>query len=138
MRRRVFVGGWLVLILLSAVLLAQAQPTMPQKDIPANTPPEIKAAILELYSPDAETRGKAAELLGSYGPKATPAIPFLIALLGDFTSFEEDCCPSSPGEKAATALGQIGEPALQALQAALSSKDPKVFGSNYHYAHTKK
>ena len=51
--------------------------------------PEIRNYIEMLNSSDARERGRAVEQLGNMGSKATPAIPYLIDVLGDNVSLEK-------------------------------------------------
>lgn len=104
-------------------------PNISEEQIPSDVHIEVKNEIKRLYSSDANVRGMAAYKLGERGEQSTPAIPFLIGMLGDGTEIEvsEDADESgkqfftNPGEASALALGNIGEPAVEPLIEALNS-----------------
>ena len=138
------------LIVLAGVLgwgaAGHAQPSIPKDRIPFGVPAEVRQRIERLYSSDPEERAGAAMHLIDEGERATPAIPFLIAMFHDDTALYDDAklkarsmassyaspftFPNSPGENAAQALGRIasrtGKPPIDALLVALKNKDGHV------------
>jgi HEAT repeat protein len=145
---RVFITSCLLNALV-VVTTSSAQPTIPQDDIPADIAPDVLHEIRALYALKPETRGMAAYTLRKLGSRAAPAIPFLVAMLGDALVGEpvkmraewlsdtriasekeitrmERLEITSPGKLAAETLGTIGRPGLGLLHAALKDSDPKV------------
>jgi HEAT repeat protein len=132
-QKRIGIAFLALILVLSIGLTVYAQPNLPKENIPATLPPEVKAEVEGLYSPEAAKRAQAAEKLGNMGDKAAPAIPYLIGLLGDTTGVKVPLEPgsnvmtdTSAGIEASTALGKIGDPALDPLIAALKDKNPHV------------
>jgi HEAT repeat protein len=86
----------------------------------SDLPPEVRSLLEQCY---ASARGGAAEKLGQLKEKAEPAIPFLISMLGDDVSHLDSFRAgemtiygsTSPGRKAAVALGRIGSAAIEPL-----------------------
>jgi HEAT repeat protein len=120
--------------------VASAQPKLPKETIPQDLPSEIRSLLEQCYASEASargsaarTRGEAAKNLGQLKEKAGPAVPFLISMLGDDESYADSIRAgqmiihgtSSPGRRAAVALGSIGsaavEPLLKVLEAAKGS-----------------
>ena len=104
---------------------------------PPDAPADVRQQIERLHSPDPEERAEAIGELARMKERANPAIPFLVAMLGDdavlpfrlpassYTSW----FPSTPqtiGEWAAIAFRNIGEPAVEPLMAALGYRDWRV------------
>ncbi len=90
------------------------------KNAPQTAPDPLRIA-LDLKSPDAETRERAAFALASLGPDAQPATRALMAALADANA--------AVRVAAAQALGRIGigaQAALAPLSAALTDPDPAV------------
>jgi len=108
--------------------LASAQQRVAEETIPQDLPSEVRSLLEQCYAPAASARGGAAEKLGELKEKAGPAVPFLISMLGDDVSYMDSFTAggmtisgsTSPGRKAAVALGRIGsaavEPLLKVLQ----------------------
>ncbi|MGE5558688.1 MAG: HEAT repeat domain-containing protein [Bacillota bacterium] len=108
-----------------------AQPSIPKKDIPPDMPPDIKQQVELLYAKKAYDRAMAAYALGEMGPKASPAVPFLIAMFLDEATVimrSEDGFNngSSPKEESMKALVKIGASAVDPLIEALSDKNWKI------------
>ncbi len=88
---------------------------IPKENMPSNIPGDLRAEIEKLYSSSPVNRGYAAIALGDMGEKASPAVPFLIGILDDYTSLhwvnEKFHIPTgsttSPSELAIEALGRI-------------------------------
>ena len=105
--------------------------TIPQSEIPADTPDDVREQILRLYSSDVEERRQAANALGYMRERAAPAIPFLIETLGDDSPFdmrglfdaneEELPLAFTPRIEAMGALMHIGKPAVGPLIDALKN-----------------
>jgi HEAT repeat protein len=109
-----------------------AKPTLPR-----TMPAEIQRLVGRLYAPEPLERGKACEALGRLGGKAAPAVPFLVETLRDDGALDivwkksdiwktDMHQPTTVGEEAARALGQIGSAAVPPLLEALESADPFV------------
>lgn len=101
----------------------------------ATMPEEVRQQIIQLYSREAEQRARAAAKLGKMAGAATPAVSYLVPLLGDNTPvkishylgggyYSGD--ETTPGDEASHALAEIGGPACDALYLALQNKDPNV------------
>jgi HEAT repeat protein len=125
---------------------ARGKPTLPESSIPRDVPKDVGDQLVKLYSPDGPTRGYAAIKLARMGDRASPAVPFLVAMLGDDARLkieERDReLPSgarehwiyklereertSPGREAAKALALIGESHLGLLHEALQDPNEKV------------
>ena len=86
---------------------------------PTGTASGTRDQLERLYSPDPAVRAEAAAALGSV-EDARSAIPFLVAMLGDWQLIESGAHKgSAPGELASRALAQIGTAAVRPLLAAL-------------------
>ncbi len=89
----------------------------------------IAELIAQLSSDDGRVRGRAVYELGKIGPAAAPAVPALIAMLGDRLAPiivpEEDTHGTQVSIVATNALVTIGEPAVEPLLRVLREKDPK-------------
>jgi hypothetical protein len=103
-------------------LRGYAQPNIPKEKIPSHIPADVRQQIERLYSSDAIERASASFWLRKMGAQAVPAIPFLIAILGDNTVIEGGGPSTSPGEEAARTLITIGKPAVQPLMTALKDE----------------
>ena len=86
---------------------------------------ELHDLIAALRDPDPRKRARAATALGELKGKAAEAVGPLIALLGD-TAATNDFGPTTVSAAAAMALGEIGEPAVAPLIAALGDRSPMV------------
>lgn len=126
--------------------LGRAKPTIPEENIPADAKPEVRRYLEQLYSRDPITRAYACVHLGRMGDPAEPALPFLVAMLGDDTKLEwevKEADPTnpleeakkrilgfykeketSPGREAARALSKLCTAAREDLLAA--AKDPSA------------
>lgn len=111
-------------------LRGYAQPNIPREKIPSHIPSDVRQQIERLYSSDPIDRASAAFWLRKMGERALPAIPFLIAILPEYT--EAHCSvvgcthPSHtvfPGEKAAETLIAFGPHAVEPLISALKDKN---------------
>jgi HEAT repeat protein len=91
------------------------------KEIPPDTPPEVRQAIKGLLSHEAVTRIRSASRLATFGPRAIPAIPFLIELLNDSEKAhnQSGSPPTSPAKAATDTLIRIGNPAVIPLIASM-------------------
>jgi len=72
-----------VVVLLSAGSGAITQPTIPKAKVPKDVDPELGAWIHQLYAPDAQQRYEALCALEAVRGRAAPAVPFVVAMLGD-------------------------------------------------------
>lgn len=102
-----------------------------RKDIPADIPSEVRLEIEKLYSGDPKVRGKGAKNLGEMGAKASAAVPYLVAILGDqekYILYQDEVATwrSSPNVDAEYALRQIGDATVGPLIEALKHNDPVV------------
>jgi HEAT repeat protein len=101
----------------------------PRDQIPQSAPPQARALIAKLYSNDALERGQATYDLGSLGPRASAATPFLVAILPDQRGLEWHYGPvtrtiTTVRWEAIDALRKIGDPrAVPALIELLNNKD---------------
>jgi len=129
-RTKAIVVALVVIIILGARLTGDAQPIIPKENIPADIPTDVRQQIERLYSSDPLERASAAFWLRKMGERALPAIPFLIAILPEYT--EPHCSvvgcthPSHavfPGEKAAETLIAFGPHAVEPLISALKDKN---------------
>jgi HEAT repeat protein len=115
-----------------------AQPKIPKDKIPADLPYGLKTQIEKLYSPAAVDRSYAAISLGSFGPAAAPALPFLRSMFGDGTDLRKiipgtakdeasaelhATGDTSPGREAALAVSLMGLKGIEELIAALKEED---------------
>lgn len=119
-------------LVLTAAALSLARPTAAVERVPAAGPPEVQQEIERLRATSPDERGEACLHLGSMGPKAAAAIPFLTALLGDTKCRRDWIDPQGPytdhpvGILAAEALAQIGPLAAGTLMRALHSPSVDV------------
>ena len=127
-------------------LLGHAKPNIPQERIPPETPADVRAHIEGMYSRDPVTRAYSAVHLSRMGDRAEPAVPFLVAMLGDDVKLEWEVRDTdspleeakkrmrgmykeketSPGTEAARALSRICTSAIEPLLAALKSSEAPV------------
>jgi hypothetical protein len=87
------------------------QPNTPRGEIPSHIPGDLKRQIEGLYSPKLVHRVNAVLQIGRMAEKAVPAIPLLVAMLGDSTLFESGPIygmRTRPGREAAAVLVKIG------------------------------
>jgi HEAT repeat protein len=114
----------------------------PRESIPADLPPILKSRIEELYSNDEEKISLAIWDLCQFGSEAEPAVPYLVAFLGNDRAPAErpqfrlslgylhdviwppsasfgDLIGLTLGEEAAAALEEIGSPAVDPLGAVM-------------------
>jgi HEAT repeat protein len=141
MNRKRAIAALLVVMVLCVVSSTKShcQPTLPEEEIPSYLPDDIRLGIESLYSPRPLDRARAANELGEMGRKASAAIPFLAAMLGDgsalplmpaYRSGMPESTPgvsTSPGEEAAKALAKIDESrALDLLGTRLKKGDRRV------------
>lgn len=119
-----------------------AQIKIPKENIKAEIPEAVKIEIVKLYSTDSLQRGNGCLNLGKLGTKAAPAVPFLVAMLGDQASVRrtqilmpgmlisaEFELSVSLGALAGETLGNLGEPGFTALREALRDKNAAVRAS---------
>ncbi len=98
-------------IIIAAGIFA-AMPSYASLDIPPEAPEDIQEPMVMLSSNIASERAKGAAKLDKKGERATLAIPFLIAVLGDNTPLVSSRKPrgkrnTSPSEEAGRALSNI-------------------------------
>jgi HEAT repeat protein len=119
--------------LLGSAVLFQAQAAKPLA-VSSQIDPAIQKNIDRLSAADKIEKGRGFRALQAMGPKAAPAVPRLIDLLGDNSTVG---LPNPPpfweavgwvrvGDAALMTLGKIGEPAVEPLIRALGSSDPLV------------
>lgn len=111
--------------------LTYAQTKDAVENPPYNATSDIRQYIEKLSSKDPKERGEAAQALASRGELASPAMPFLIHLLGDthLILWENDnkiVSSSSVDKEALEALVSIGEPAVHSLILALKDENADV------------
>jgi len=117
---------------------AQAKRT---RQIPSDTPDDVRQQIERLLSDDLTARIHAARNLGKMGTRAAPAVPFLMDCAhimdyveqilenmdryppGVLASFTHDV---ALGEQALEAIGRIGEPAVDPLIAMLKEHESAI------------
>jgi HEAT repeat protein len=87
---RIFLALALTGCVVGSTAIVSAQVAIPKENIPSNVPADVRKKIEQLYSPDPEKRAAAACALGEMTSQATPAIPFLISLLGDGAEVDAD------------------------------------------------
>lgn len=101
----------------------------------ASFPRELREQIIRLHHPEAAERAAAATQLAKMGRGATPAVPYLIRLLGDDTPVQlsrylgggfHSSSETTPADEASRALAKIGDPAANALILALKDSQPEV------------
>jgi HEAT repeat protein len=132
-----------VAILAIHSLLGIGAASFAQRNVPGDSPAEVRKHMESLSSEDPAQRAAAACALGRMGERAAAAIPALVALLSDGAPipsqngcgnqepFEDEAwAPEyeqvkepSPGEAATHALMAIGEQALEPLKAVLLRGD---------------
>lgn len=119
---------WLVIGIVAAGSIAQAQPTTPKENIPSGVADDVKQQIEQLYSPSPKERVAAIRKLGNMRGKAAAAIPFLMELFTDreWTSNPSGAGRTTPGSEAMEAVAQIGEKALEPLIAALTNEQCEI------------
>ena len=123
MKRMKTILAFLVVTSITCIgLTGHTQPNIPQENIPSHIPADVRQQIERLYSPDPIDRGSAAYCLREMDARAVPAIPFLIAMLGDNTVIEGGGPSTSPGEEAARTLVTLGKPAVGPLMTALKDE----------------
>ena len=96
--------------------------------------PAVQKEIDRLSAADKIEKGRGFRTLQALGPKAAPAVPKLIGLLGNNSPvglpnpppFWEAIGWSRTGEAAVQTLIKIGEPAVEPLIKALGDRDPLV------------
>jgi HEAT repeat protein len=127
-----------VLVILILGLVGHAVPGQAQKLTPqavaSQIDPSIRQEINRLYAVDKIEKGRGFRALQAMGPKAAPAIPNLIGLLGDNTPvglpnpppFWEAIGWARTGDAAMMTLIKIGEAAVEPLIKALGDKDRLV------------
>lgn len=127
-----------VLVIVILGLMGSAGPGQAQKDRPlavsSRIDPAVQQEIDRLYAADKIVKGRGFRALQAMGPKAAPAIPNLIGLLGDNSPvglpnpppFWEAIGWTRTGEAALMTLVKIGEPAVEPLIKALGDQEPQV------------
>ena len=123
----------MLLILCAAVVVTGCNfwpggPDVSEKQIPKDIPQELRVDILKLFSWNKSLRIEAARSIGRRGKQAEPAIPFLVAMLGDNAIKLEgdEWGYTTPGKAAGWALVEIGDASLDPLYAALIHKDEDI------------
>ncbi len=96
-------------LVLIGTTLAGADNEPTKADIPPGASAKVKGLIEQTFSDDAQKREKAAKELGTLGPTAVPAIPFLIRLLNDGALVHNGW---AVGWRAGDALRKIGVPSV--------------------------
>jgi HEAT repeat protein len=119
-------------VFVSAQAAADSKSKSPSISVPqsAAPTPEVEALIRYLKGGKSGEQIAAAEKLAGMGPKATPAIPYLVQMLryqglesmtiGDQMIAAFDLSANA----AATALARLGQPAIEPLQKNLIRPDP--------------
>jgi HEAT repeat protein len=110
---------------------ASGQPRLTKEAIPKDLPSDIRVLLEECFAPGPSARGDAAKKLGELGAQASAAVPFLVSMLGDDESYMDSFKAgtmvlygmSSPGRRAAVALGSIGSAAVEPLLRVLQEKE---------------
>jgi len=127
-RIKTILGVLVVIIVIGVGLIGcAAGPNIPKENIPYNIPDNLKREIERLYSRRAQDRVCAAFNLGQMGTGAVPAIPFLIAMLDDYSMAGEGTSAVDFVKKtAAKALVKIGRPAVEPLIAALKNRRSEI------------
>jgi HEAT repeat protein len=113
-----------------------AQPKIPKANIQADIPAAVKKEIEQLYSKDPVKRGYATLHLKGMGGRGTPAIPFLVTMLGEQVDLQRTGDqgggrlfwePSvSIGALAGEALGAMGDPGINALLTSLKNDNADI------------
>ena len=102
-------------------------PKLSISNIPINTSPEVRKNIEDLYSVQINKRISAVINLRSLGPKAEPAIPFLVSMLGDsITVISKEFTYESPSTEATHALVELEDKAMELVADQLFNKDKKI------------
>jgi HEAT repeat protein len=128
-RAKEIASSLLILGVVVAASLGYARCNTSNGQIPPGIPLDLKREIGALNSSKPIDRENAAFRIGTMGEKAVPAIPFLIAMLGDVTLSEtppSDAVGTSPAREAAVALIKIGMASVEPLILALKHHDPRV------------
>jgi HEAT repeat protein len=89
-----------------------------KENIPSTVSPEIRALIERTFSPDPVERTKAVKELRKLGPRAIPAIPYLMRLLGDYEVTKNG---EKTADEAWDALRDLGDLAIDPLIAGLGN-----------------
>ena len=105
-----------------------AQLRIPHENIPKNIHPEITNQIERLYSHDLIERTDAVIRLGEFGPRAAPAVQYLIGMLEDTSPLVLRTDPqivlsTSASKQALLALEKIGPSAVGPLIATMKDKE---------------
>jgi HEAT repeat protein len=124
----------LILALLVSLSPAWAQGAGSAASVPMD--PAVRREIDRLSAADKIDKGRGFRALQAMGPKAAPAVPYLVGLLGDDSgvglpnppSHWEAIGWSRTGDAAAVTLIKIGEPAVAPLIKALGDGNPRVRG----------
>jgi len=109
---------------------ANAQPKLAKGAIPQDASPEVRQLLERCYASTASARGDAADGLGELKELSGPAIPHLMSMLGDDESYMKTFTAgtlripgtTSPGGRAAVALGKIGGAAVEPLLKLLADR----------------
>ena len=123
----------MILGLMGSALPGQAQTAKPMAGS-SQVDPTVQKAIDSLEAADQIEKGRGFRALQAMGPKAAPAVPNLIALLGDNSqvglpnppTFWEAIGWTYTGEAALMTLVKIGETAVEPLIKSLGDKDRLV------------
>lgn len=123
----------LMLGLMGSAVAFQAQAAKPLA-VSSQIDPAIQKNIDQLSAADKIEKGRGFRALQAMGPKAAPAVPRLIGLLGDNSPvglpnpppFWEAVGWVRTGDAALMTLVKIGEPAVEPLIKALGNRDPLV------------
>lgn len=114
------------IMIIGCVVHYAAPPRLSASSIPKGVNGYIKKEIEALFSMSPNNRVAAAGMLAHCPSYSVPAIPFLLSMLNDDASVScgaDSLCRTTPGQKAARALGAVGEPSLELLLAILENKD---------------
>jgi len=131
-------------ILIVASAACGVQPEVPglvvkKEDIPKDLPAEVRVQVEKLCSKSVDDRLRALGALGKMKAKAAPAVPFLVASLGD-NGMETHMPPSDPitgrdmgrpmdefvWQAASWALTQVGKPAADPLLEAAKDENRTI------------
>lgn len=123
----------LILGLMGSAVPGQAQTAKPLA-VSSQIDPAVQQEIDRLSAVDKIEKGRGFRALQAMGPKAAPAVPHLIGLLGDNSAvglpnpppFWEAIGWARTGDAALMTLVKIGEPAVEPLIKALGDRDPLV------------
>lgn len=133
--------SWRARLTVSMLVLAStAGASTTSLSVSSASQPAVLAKTLQ--SKNATEAAAAAYWLGFKGEEAVPAIPQLVAVLGDNRAvrpslYRHDVSPNSrstPGEEAAGALARIGKPAVDPLIAALRTSSSSFARQNAAWA----